>query len=203
LTSLFPFIAGLKTDLPEQAAQIDALLESESIAVINDDYGTGRTDAGQSTDGSTPAEDKILPIYKPLTVNGPAVNVCSSDAYRSPVTDAVNKLGSRAFLRFTAPVNGRYLLKAVTTSMPSGDSADPDMIVHGGEAFPPVRSENPPDEAVCSPDLPPAGCSETLQSSLGSGDYVLEVYEWTNTQDGSGDRPPIGLTCFDVTVAAQ
>ena len=31
------------------------------------------------------------------------------------------------------------------------------------------------------------------------GDYTLEVYEWTNIADDPG-HPPIGSTCFDVTV---
>jgi len=35
------------------------------------------------------------------------------------------------------------------------------------------------------------------------GNYVLEVYEWTNTNEVDDPVPeyrPIGRTCFDVTV---
>jgi hypothetical protein len=45
----------------------------------------------------------------------------------------------------------------------------------------------------------PANCSETFSRALTPGDYVLEVYEWTNTEDDVV-FPPIGRTCFNVTV---
>ncbi len=199
LTSLFPMIHGLETDLPADAAQIDALVKAQGIAAIPDDFGSGRTNAGQPTDGTTPQQDGILPLYKPLQVGGPPVNVCSSDAYSSASTGSVNKLGSRAFLEFTVPAAGTYAVTAVTTSMPSGQAADPDLVVHRGARS--WISENAPSRA-CMPGNP-AACTEQLSTQLGAGDYALEVYEWTNTQDRDSASPPIGLTCFDVTVAAQ
>jgi hypothetical protein len=37
--------------------------------------------------------------------------------------------------------------------------------------------------------------------SLPSVEHVLEIEEWTNTNDSDDpDYPPIGRTCFDVTV---
>ena len=46
----------------------------------------------------------------------------------------------------------------------------------------------------------PAACVETFSPTLQVGDYVLEVYEWTNTNATDDEYPPIGRTCFDVTV---
>jgi hypothetical protein len=43
-------------------------------------------------------------------------------------------------------------------------------------------------------------CEEVLSVSLAAGDYVLEVYEWTNTEPEDSDTPPIGRTCFDVEI---
>ncbi len=198
LTSLFPLVHGLETDLPARAAEIDALIKAQRIAPITDDYGAGRTNAGQPTDGSTAEEDGVLPVYKDLQVGGPAVNVCSSDAY-SGGTGSVNKLGSRAFVKFTLPAAGTYSITAATTLMPIDQYADPDMVLHRGAQT--WVSEGEPTQA-CTPGNP-AACTEQLSTSLAAGDYALEVYEWTNTQDRDSKTPPIGLTCFDVTVAAQ
>jgi hypothetical protein len=47
---------------------------------------------------------------------------------------------------------------------------------------------------------------ETFPRTLELGDYVLEVYEWTNTNRTDDPTPayrPIGRTCFDVTVRRQ
>jgi hypothetical protein len=47
----------------------------------------------------------------------------------------------------------------------------------------------------------PEECVETFTPTLEAGDYVLEVYEWTNTNDSDdAEYPPIGRTCFAVTV---
>ena len=58
------------------------------------------------------------------------------------------------------------------------------------------RSEGAP---IMGCTVAAANCRETFSKDLSAGDYVLEVYEWTNTQDDPG-FPPIGRTCFDVRV---
>ena len=55
--------------------------------------------------------------------------------------------------------------------------------------------------AACSAAAP-VECSETLARVLPAGDYVLEVYEWTNTNSADDEYPPLGRTCFDVTAAS-
>ena len=47
----------------------------------------------------------------------------------------------------------------------------------------------------------PQNCVEEFSPTLEVGEHVLEVYEWTNTNALDSDDPPIGRTCFDVTVA--
>lgn len=199
LTSLFPFIAGLKSALPENAAQIDALVGTEAIEPIVDDYGTGRGNAGYTSSGVPLPVDgsDVLPIYKEIVPGNGPVNVCSTDDFQSINTGSVDKLGSRAFLRFTASAPGTYQMTATATLVPSGEIADPDMILHQRDAI--TVADGAPDKVMCTAATP-TGCSEQLSKSLSAGDYVLEVYEWTNTQEHDSGYPPIGRTCFDVEV---
>ena len=85
-----------------------------------------------------------------------------------------------------------------TTSAPAGESTDPDMWLHRrGRLFPPLDRA---PSAACGPDAL-ADCIEVDSRRLTAGDYVLEVYEWTNTADDP-EFPPIGKTCFDVKVTS-
>jgi hypothetical protein len=198
LTSIFPFIEGLKLALPEdQAVLIDPLIGTEAIDEIGDDYGTGQTNGGYLNSGvPAPPDSGVLPIYREAAVGEPVDNVCSTDDFEG-ATGSVNKLGSRAFLRFNVPVPGTFKIAATTTSMPSGATADPDMLLHQHGVIAP--SEQPPNETTCTASNP-AGCNESFSRLLAPGDYVLEVYEWTNTQDHDSDFPPIGTTCFKVEI---
>lgn len=194
LTSLFPFVHGLKTRLPSDAPAITNIVTKQSIDPIMDDYGSNQT-----SNGDPPSPD-VLPIYHDGAVNGNAVNVCSTDAFAaSDYTDGVNKLGSRQFVKFTAPTGGSYTMTAEATSVPSGHYADPDLVLH--HAGPIALSDGAPDKTTCTAATP-LNCHETFTKSLSAGDYVLEVYEWTNTNAANDTQyPPIGRTCFDVTVS--
>ena len=47
----------------------------------------------------------------------------------------------------------------------------------------------------------PSTCVETATIPVVQDSYVLEIYEWTNTNDtDDADFPPIGTTCFNVLV---
>jgi hypothetical protein len=188
LTSIFTFIAMLQDANPAEAGLIDGLVTDQAIATIVDTYGTNETNAAGSAD--------VLPVYTPVDVNGSAVNVCSTDEFTSAATSATNKLGSRRYLRFTAGSSVTYTFSAVATDVPAGEVADPDLVLH--RAGPLQISEEPPAEN-CSATTP-ANCSETFSRVLPPGDYVLEVYEFTNTESEDSDFPPIGRTCFDVRV---
>lgn len=197
LASIFPFIEGLKLALPEDGPLIDTLVHTEAIEPTDGDYGDGETNGGYPNP-DVPAEPSpgVLPIYKDVSPGGGPASVCSTNAFEG-ATGSVNKLGSRAFLRFNVPIPGTFKITATTTSMPDGATADPDMVLHQHGII--AQSEEAPNKAECTTSNP-AGCNETFSRLLAPGDYVLEVYEWTNTQDQDSEFPPIGLTCFDVEV---
>lgn len=201
LTSVFSFLAELKRERPDRVAAIERLTEANAIDPVQDAFGSEETnDAGAS-------HDNILPVYREgLAVNGgPVANVCSTDEFTSSFTDARNKLGSRRFLRFDVEAGGSHRITVTTTKKPDdADSADPDFRVFRRGFF--GESTDPPDEwsAACmDADSEPETCVEEGMFQLPEGAYVLEVYEWTNTNSTDDEYPPIGPTCFDVEVARQ
>jgi hypothetical protein len=189
--SIFTLVHALKTANAGSGPLIDALLTGQSITAIIDEYGTNETN---DANGAFPED--VLPVYTQITVNSPtAVNLCSTDEFTSSTTGATNKVGSRRYLRFNAASAVQHTFSAVATSIPAGEVADPDLVLH--RSSPLQVSENAPT-ANCS-DLTPANCAESFSRTLTAGAYVLEVYEWTNTADDD-QFPPIGRTCFDVRV---
>ncbi|MBN1237057.1 MAG: hypothetical protein JXB36_01075 [Gammaproteobacteria bacterium] len=207
LTSIFPFVRALKEAHPEEQARIDTLVGVHDIEPVEDHFGTGEDNGGTPTNGDGGGliggatggtqDSDVLPIYNDVVVNGAPVEVCSTDDYRSEDTGSVNKLGSRAFLRLTAS-GGVHTFTASTTVVPDGASADPDMRLHRRGVIH-VSDESPEDAApVCAANGVSEQC-ETFSRELEPGQHVLEVYEWTNTSSSS-EFPPIGRTCFDVTI---
>jgi hypothetical protein len=81
---------------------------------------------------------------------------------------------------------------------PLNAAADPDLrlYVGGGQV---IESDGAPS-AQCAVAAPQE-CLETFTPTLAAGEHVLELYEWTNTnRTDDPDYPPIGRTCFEVTV---
>jgi ribosomal protein S6 len=197
LTSIFPFIDALTANNPGEAALIGALLADQSISTDADEYGAGEDNDANSSD--------VLPIYTPLSVGGPAVNVCSTDEFESGITGLENKLSTRRFLRFSLPATALVTLTATATDVPADEFSDPDFVLHSRG---PLLISNDAPTAACEdasdPGWAPGDCFESYSTPttqpLAPGDYVLEVYEWTNTQSADDEFPPIGRTCFDVTV---
>jgi hypothetical protein len=196
LTSVFPFLAALRAERPADQPLIDALAASQRIATVADDYGSGQTNFGLPTGRSEQdVRADFLSVYESLTVGGPAVRVCSLDDYTSALTGAVNKLASRRFVKFSTTADAPHVITARAVA-PLNAAADPDLRLHvgGGQV---LESSEPPQCTATTPE----DCVETFAPTLSPGDYVLEVYEWTNTNDtDDAEYPPIGRTCFDVTV---
>jgi hypothetical protein len=201
LTSVFPFVNALKAARPADAALIDQLTTSQRIAPVGDDYGSGQTNFGIPTQ-RTPTEvaADFHSVYDSLQVGGTLADVCSLADFTSSQTGAENKLASRRFVRFTVATPGVHVITA-RAKAPLLAAADPDMVLHFGGGQTLESSEAPSSTcAVASP----GNCVETFAPTLAAGDYVLEVYEWTNTNRTDDDTyPPIGRTCFDVTVTRQ
>jgi hypothetical protein len=189
-TSIFAFINALQQAQPGAQADIDALVRAEGMDSIVDDYGSTETHFG------TPATPKLVSVYDAVTVNGGATNVCSLNAFESATSGAIDKLGSRRYVRFSVATAGTYTFKATAVTPPA--AADPDLVLHQVGV---IGSSTSPPSSSCTQSwqTSPGVCTESFGASLSPGDYTLEVYEWTNTTDDPR-YPPIGDTCFDVTV---
>jgi hypothetical protein len=204
LASIFPFLNGLKTANASDQAIIDQLAQGQAIASVTTDFGENETNDAGSID--------VLPIYTPITVDGPAVNICSTDEFSGATTGSENKLGSRRLLRFTPPAAGNVTITMTATSIPAGENADPDFWLFlegqrfleqdGLNAWP--KGQGPPSAAcedVAGVGWDPARCRESATFFVTPDEHVLEVYEWTNTNESDdAEYPPIGRTCFNVTV---
>ncbi|HUL83349.1 MAG TPA: hypothetical protein VL131_14460, partial [Gammaproteobacteria bacterium] len=190
-TSIFPFINALQQSQPEDVAlNIDALVRAEGMDSIVDDFGSTETHFG------TPPSPLLASTYDRVTVNGAASTVCSLNDFRSDASGAIDKLGSRRYVRFSAPTSGTYTFRATAVNPPA--AADPDLVLYQAGQI--AISEGPPSAACTqSWQTTPGVCTESFSASLSAGDYTLEVYEWTNITDDPR-YPPIGDTCFDVTV---
>lgn len=190
-TSIFPFINALQQSQPQDVAlNIDALVRAEGMDSIVDDFGSTETHFG------TPPSPLLASTYDSVTVNGAASTVCSLNDFRSDASGAIDKLGSRRYVRFSAAASGTYTFRATAVTPPS--AADPDLVLHQAGQI--AISEGPPSAACTqSWQTTPGVCTESFSTSLSAGDYTLEVYEWTNITDDPR-YPPIGDTCFDVTV---
>ena len=196
LTSIFPFITALKKNIGMEM-EIDEILQAHMIATITDEYGSGRTNP------SAPISVGILPIYSDLIVDGSVVNVCSANEFGSGPSGAINKLGSRRYLKFTVPTPGDYTVSVTTTdapvNAPASTKPDPEIrlnLMGSASSF-----NSAPNEFCSLTDL--ARCFEITTQTLAAADYVLEVYEWTNTNANDDLYPPIGRTCFDVKVTSS
>jgi hypothetical protein len=197
LTSVFPFVAALRIARPGDQPLIDNLTTSQRISPVTDAYGTGQTNFGLPTKRTLlEVSQDFNTIYDNVAVGGTLQNVCSLDDYTSELTGAENKLASRRYVRFTVTNPGPHTI-TVRARAPLNAAADPDLILHRGNAQKLV-SDAPPT-ASCA-IATPAACVETFSPTLSAGEHVLELYEWTNTNALDDTDPPIGRTCFDVTV---
>ena len=87
-------------------------------------------------------------------------------------------------MRFTVTNPGVHTITARARA-PLNAAADPDLVLHLGGGQTLESSETAPSCTVGTP----ASCVETFSPTLQVGDYVLEVYEWTNTN--AHDDPSI------------
>jgi len=179
LTSLFVFITALKTRAGVDVAGIDAIVAAQSIvASTMDAYATTETNRGN------PPIAEALPLYTSIAINGGTKQVCG----RADDTFFYNTIGNRRFLRFSLAADQSVHIEVVglagTTATPA---PDPDLILWKNGPF---------DSSNCGP---PActDSKEVLERSLPAGDYVLEVYDYSNIDPTNGVRPS---TCMNVSI---
>lgn len=125
------------------------------------------------TDESNNGGDaRNLPVYQALAIGG-SVEVCSYGT-----NGQYNKLGNRKYLTMDIASTGSHTITAIGQT--SGD--DPDFVVYqqGSQVF---RSE--------------ANGNESSTQNINAGQYVLDVYEFSNIQGTVRD------TCIDLTLTAN
>ena len=166
-TSIFSFLAELRTQQSGSAAAIDAFAAGRGI------NSTAANAVGETNRGSI---STALPVYKQVTVNGPAVEVCSVNN-----AGEFNKLGNRDYVAFTATA-GAHTLTMTRTS--GATSRDPDFIIYrSGVAL--ARAESG------------ATNSETTTLSLAAGEHVIETYDFFNLGLGGGTP---GDSCYSFRI---
>jgi hypothetical protein len=164
-TSIYAFDSALKAEGSVPAADLDALLTAQNI------IGRGADGAGETNDSGIP---DVLPVYKAITVGGPAVLVCSIDD-----AGEYNKLGNRAFLSMILAAQTPVTLTA--TAVDAAGTSDPDIHVFSrGTQI--VRSISAVNNV------------ETSSRTYDAGTYVMTVFDDANASaDGTGiDK------CFNV-----
>ncbi len=171
ITSIFPFITALRSNNANAASAIDALFITHAMS------SNQNVDPYGTNETNYPGEDptNILPIFTSLIVGDPAINICSIADFGT-----YNKLSNRRFIRFHIASEGTY---QITAAGPSG--SDPDLILYG--------NGNVSFSGV-------SGNNESFSPALDQGDYILEMYEYTNVYPGNGSGRPLGTSCFDVSI---
>jgi PKD repeat protein len=196
LVSLFPFITALKQRPGVPIAAIDARVEAEQVAgtsqgidsVAMNAYATTETHSGVAASSA----DLVLPVYAPVTVNGPGVRICGSSAITAPdgsnVPGVFNKLGNRRLLRFSVPAAQAIRIRVTCldtdpscTGLPT---PDPDFVLSRGT-----------DRTVSEDETPRV---EQRDVAATAGDYVLEVYEYSHVDTAATSRR--GRTCMTVNI---
>ncbi|MGJ7529011.1 hypothetical protein [Variovorax sp. GB1P17] len=146
VTSIHPFASAFGVVAPESRSALAGLLTAQKIsAVANDPYGDQEGNAG-----GLPAVPDVLPMYGAAMTVPVVTTACVSN-----VAGSDNKLGSFAYLRFTAPANRDY--QFVVGGGPAG--AVPQFDIYRGGLIP--RSSG--------------------KVGLGVGDYVLAVSDSANS----------------------
>jgi len=167
-TSIFSFLAELRAQQAGSAAVINTFADARGI------NSTAADAVGETNNGSIATS---LPVYNTVTVNGPAVRICS-------VNDAgeFNKLGNRSYLMFTAAAGSHRL---TMTRSSGATSRDPDFLVfRNGNLV--ARAESGPGE------------SESLTVNLGAGEHVIDAYDFFNL--GQGNTGTTGDSCYNFTI---
>lgn len=165
-TTIFSFITELKAQQPGNDTEIDALLSDQVIS------GSGQQGTGEVNDGGT---TNALPVYRALTVNGAAVQICSNNP-----NGIYNKLGNRQYLTVNLPSAASYTFTMTRTS--GLTDRDPDFNVFQAENF--VGRADSSDNNV-----------ETLTVNLNAGNHVIDAYDYNNIEPGTP-----GESCYDFTV---
>lgn len=145
VTSIHPFTAAFNLVAPGSASALATLLAGQAISPSGSDaYGDQETN-----DGGLPV---VLPMYKTASTGGAVVQACVTNA-ADPAREG-NKLGSFAYLRFTALANRPHQF---AISSPAG--ASPNFSIYRGGLV----------------------SSNTSPVNLAAGEHVLVINDLNNS----------------------
>ncbi|GGY70448.1 hypothetical protein GCM10011613_13640 [Cellvibrio zantedeschiae] len=171
LTSIYLFYHQLKNQFPNHSALFGNLLQEQNI-FGTDEYGLNESNSGGST--------YTLPVYRSLTTNNVAVNVCSTADFGKQ-----NKLGNSQFLKLNIAQAGIYNLR-LNKSGGADVASKPEFILYHKGAVLYYLRNNVVD-------------TNSGNLSLAQGNYILEVYD-SNNQDAENTEE--NTTCFNVRATA-
>ncbi|MEL7546481.1 MAG: hypothetical protein AAGJ84_07510 [Pseudomonadota bacterium] len=161
-TTIYGFISDFRAGTSFDDQDIDALLTQQQI------FGSGPQGTGESNSGGI---GDTLPVYKSLTVGGPAVEVCSRDnngvsVFGDPQTALGNKHGVRNYLALELPSGGSYTFRMDRTS--GAGTRDPDFRVWN-------------EGRIVAQGVSGVSNSEVATIGLSAGSYRIEAFDWCNT----------------------
>ena len=157
-TSIFSFITALKAENPGNDAAINAITSNESIAPINDIYGTSITNR---------RSQNANPLYATLAVGGSTNIVTNYSAiskaanYTVLETRRTNELGIYNYVKFTIPSTRSYTISISKIS--GAGTPDPDFAIYKGSNNQPIAVA----EAF--------GATDSVTTTLGAGTYRMDV----------------------------
>ncbi len=187
LSSIFPFLAALKSANTAAVAGIDALGQASGITMVG-------VDAWGSTETNTGGRADLLPLYRSLVPGTGSVSAVSTNSVAGQY-HLYNGVGARRFFRLSIATAG-----TVTIQLSGPTGADPNFSLFNGSAGMVEWGECP---AVSTA---PAGCSgqatetEVWSKTLPVGEYVLEVLDSNRIDDTLTPVPAAGDTALTLTV---
>lgn len=149
LQSIYVFAEQLRATIPAQTNFFDNLLSGQNIALTNQ-FGDGESNSGGYA--------TVLPIYKTLSLDNSAINLCSSNK-----EGAYNKIGVSQFALLNVVSAGNYTFSAQETGTDSGAS-DPDVYLYRRGNLIALAEGSQVD-------------SENLSHNLTRGIYILELVD--------------------------
>ena len=165
-STVFSYLDALEDEPAVSATVLNALRAAQDI------NGTGPLGVGETNDGG---DARNLPVYKPITVGGPVVEVCSIDD-----NGTFNKLGNRQFLVVTVPGGVRTFSMTQTSGAPN---RNPEFRIWNNGLFFLLPSD-------------PIGDPEVVSFSPAADTYIIEAFDAENTEDG-GIR---GDACYNFEI---
>ena len=198
LTSVFPFVNALKVARPADRIadrQLDDVAADRGRS--RDDYGTGQTNFGLPTQ-RTPAEvaADFHTVYDSLVVGATLPNVCSLDDYTSSLTGAENKLASRRFVRFTVANPGVHDDHGARARAAECAGGSRPACCISAAVRPSSRRSAAELHGRHAGELRRDVLADTASRRLRSRGLRMDQHQ----PHRRPDYPPIGRTCFDVTV---